>query len=102
MAELTQKTTHHNSHGMGMHQERLIGRTQQVFLSPEEEENFVYPDAPVVDFAKQSEFDAAQMDTSRNQSEDPGADEPWGRAHSRSESDGKTLAGRRHSRAASS
>jgi methylamine---glutamate N-methyltransferase subunit B len=63
MAELTQKTTHHNSHGMGMHQERLIGRTQQVFLSPEEEENFVYPDAPVVDFAKQSEFDAAQMDT---------------------------------------
>ena len=63
MAELTQKTTHHNSHGMGMHQERLIGRTQQVFLSPEEEENFVYPDAPVVDFAKQAEFDAAQMDT---------------------------------------
>ena len=45
MAELTQKTTHHNSHGMGMHQERLIGRTQQVFLLAEEEENFVYPDA---------------------------------------------------------
>jgi glutamate synthase domain-containing protein 3 len=63
MAELMQKTTDHRSHGMGMHQERLVGRTQQVFLSPEDEENFVYPDAPVVDFAKQDEFDAAQMDT---------------------------------------
>ena len=64
MAELTQKTKEHKSHGMGMHEERLIGRTRQVFLSAEEEENFVYPDAPVVDFSKEAEFDAASMDTS--------------------------------------
>jgi glutamate synthase domain-containing protein 3 len=44
-----------------MHQEQLGGRTQEIFFSPEEEENFVYPDAPVVDFAKEAEFDAASM-----------------------------------------
>lgn len=63
MAELIQKTKDHKSHSLGMHQERLTGRTQQAFLSPEDEENFVYPDAPVVDFAKQVEFDAAPLDT---------------------------------------
>jgi methylamine---glutamate N-methyltransferase subunit B len=63
MAELMQKTKDHKSHGLGMHQERLIGRTQQAFLSPEDEENFVYPDAPVVDFSRQAEFDAAQLET---------------------------------------
>jgi glutamate synthase domain-containing protein 3 len=63
MAELTREAKDHKSHGMGMHEERLVGRTQQVFLSAEDEENFVYPDAPAVDFARDAEFDAASLDT---------------------------------------
>jgi len=59
MAELKRE---HASHRMGMHTEQLAGRTQQVFFSPEEEENLVYPTAPDVDFNKRTEFDAAQMD----------------------------------------
>ena len=46
---------------MGMHTEQLAGRTQQVFFSPEEEENFLYPHAFDVDFNKRTEFDAADM-----------------------------------------
>ena len=49
------------SHEMGLHTEQLRGRTQQVFFTPDEEENFVYPDAPDVDFNKRAEFDAAEM-----------------------------------------
>ena len=41
---------------------RLGGRSQQVFFSPEEEENFFHPGAPEVDFARESVFDAADMD----------------------------------------
>lgn len=47
---------------MGMHTEQLGGRTQQVYFTPEEEENFLYPQAFDVDFNKRTEFDAAQMD----------------------------------------
>ena len=43
------KEGEHVSHEMGMHTEQLAGRTQQVFFSPAEDENFVYPDAPDVD-----------------------------------------------------
>lgn len=46
-----------------MHRERLAGRTQQVFFDAAEEENFLYPEAPEVDFAKSAAFDAAQMST---------------------------------------
>ncbi len=53
----------HKSHRMGMHTEQLAGRTQQVFFSPAEEENFLYPDAFDVDFNKRAEFDAAEMDS---------------------------------------
>ena len=60
MAELNQE---HESHRMGMHTEQLAGRTQQVFFSPEEGENFTYPDAPDVDFNKRAEFDAAALDS---------------------------------------
>jgi glutamate synthase domain-containing protein 3 len=49
------------SHEMGMHTEQLSGRTQQMFFSASEDENFVYPDAPDVDFNKRAEFDAQQM-----------------------------------------
>ncbi len=46
----------------GMHTERLAGRTQQVFFSPAEDDNFLYPGSCEVDFDKRAEFDAAEMD----------------------------------------
>ncbi len=60
MAELNQE---HESHRMGMHTEQLAGRTQQVFFSAEESENFTYPYAFEVDFNKRAEFDAAELDS---------------------------------------
>jgi methylamine---glutamate N-methyltransferase subunit B len=51
------------SHEMGMHTEKLSGRTQQRFFSPTEEQNFVYPGAFEVDFNKRAEFDAENMTT---------------------------------------
>ncbi len=59
MAELNQE---HESHRMGMHTEQLAGRTQQVFFSAEDSENFTYPYAFEVDFNKRAEFDAADLD----------------------------------------
>ena len=50
------------SHDMGLHQEQLAGRTQQMYFSATEEENFTYPWAYEVDFAKEAEFDAADME----------------------------------------
>jgi len=47
----------------GLRGERLTGRTQQVFFSAAEEENFLYPQAFSVDFNKRTEFDAAHLDT---------------------------------------
>jgi len=52
------------SHALGMHEEQLAGRTQQVFLSPTEEENFLYPWAYSVDFDRSAEFDAVAMSSS--------------------------------------
>ncbi len=46
---------------MGMHSEQLAGRTQQVFFSPTEDENFTYPTSYEVDFDNAAEFDAANM-----------------------------------------
>jgi methylamine---glutamate N-methyltransferase subunit B len=46
----------------GLHAEQLAGRTQQVFFSAAEEENFLYPQAFSVDFNKRTEFDAGQLD----------------------------------------
>jgi glutamate synthase domain-containing protein 3 len=46
---------------MGMHDEQLEGRTQQMFFSAEEDERFLYPGAHVVDFDKTGEFDAQDM-----------------------------------------
>ena len=42
--------------------EALAGRTQQVFFSPTEEENYLYPGTFDVDFNKRAEFDAEDMD----------------------------------------
>jgi glutamate synthase domain-containing protein 3 len=50
------------SHDMGLHEEQLAGRTQQMFFSATEEENFTYPWAYEVDFDKAAEFDAADME----------------------------------------
>lgn len=47
----------------GMHTEKLSGRTQQRFFSPEEAENYTYPWAYSVDFDKTADFDATDMDT---------------------------------------
>ena len=58
MAELTPEAP---SQRTGMHAEVLAGRTQQVFFSPEEEENFLYPDSFVVDLEKHSEFNAEKI-----------------------------------------
>ena len=44
--------------------EQLAGRTQQVFFSAEEEENYLYPQAFSVDFNKRTELDATELDTS--------------------------------------
>jgi methylamine---glutamate N-methyltransferase subunit B len=49
------------AHDMGMHTEQLAGRTQQRFFSPEEGENFTYPDSFDVDFNKRAEFDAGPL-----------------------------------------
>ena len=43
-----------SAHDMGMHTEQLRGRTQQVFFTPEEEENFLYPLAHDVGFNKRA------------------------------------------------
>ena len=44
-----------------MRGEQLSGRSQEIFFSPEEAENFTYPTAPEVDFEKEGAFDAANM-----------------------------------------
>lgn len=59
MAEIANDT---QAGRMGLHGEQLSGRTQQRFLSAVEEENFVYPDAFEVDFAKEATFDASGME----------------------------------------
>ena len=58
MAKLMQK----DSHEMDLHHEQLAGRTQQVFFSAEESENFTYPGAFDVDFDKSGDIDAADME----------------------------------------
>jgi glutamate synthase domain-containing protein 3 len=50
--------------GSALHAEQLAGRTQQVFFSAEEEENYLYPQAFSVDFNKRTELDAAALDPS--------------------------------------
>src|ERR1700682_4567052 len=50
--------------GGALHAEQLAGRTQQVFFSAEEEENYLYPQSFSVDFNKRIELDAAALDTS--------------------------------------
>jgi len=48
----------------GLHSEQLSGRTQEIFFSAEEDENFVYPyNAFQVDSSKKTEFDAQSMES---------------------------------------
>ena len=51
----------HKSHDMGLHEEVLTGRTQQVFFNPEESENFFYHDSYQVDFNKRSSIDVENL-----------------------------------------
>ena len=74
------------SFDLGMHTEQLAGRTQQRFFSPEEEENFLYPDAFDVDFNKRAEFDAEKLVGERDQPQAARADEPGLRHHRDAES----------------
>jgi glutamate synthase domain-containing protein 3 len=60
MAEI--KEGRHESTRMGMHEERLAGRTQQVFFQVEEEGKLAYYDAFDVDFNKRAEFDATELE----------------------------------------
>tara|TARA_B100000427_G_C15350547_1_gene525259 strand:- start:26 stop:835 length:810 start_codon:yes stop_codon:yes gene_type:complete len=46
---------------MGLHEEVLTGRTQQVFFNPEESENFFYDDAFNVDFNKRTSIDVDKL-----------------------------------------
>ncbi len=50
------------SHEMGLHGERLRGRTQQSFFSSSASESCVYPWSYEVDFDKRADFDAAGME----------------------------------------
>ena len=52
----------HKSHELGLHQEVLTGRTQQVFFNPEEGENFYYHDSYDVDFNKRTTIDVEKLD----------------------------------------
>ena len=52
----------HKSHKLGLHQEVLTGRTQQVFFNPEEGENFYYHDSYDVDFNKRTTIDVKKLD----------------------------------------
>ena len=52
----------HKSHELGLHQEVLTGRTQQVFFNPEEVENFYYYDSYDVDFNKRTTIDVEKLD----------------------------------------
>jgi glutamate synthase domain-containing protein 3 len=48
----------------GLHTEQLSGRTQEIFFSAEEDENFVYPyNAFEVDPSKKTEFDVQSMES---------------------------------------
>ena len=53
----------HKSHEMGLHSEQLKGRTQQIFFSATEEENFTHPFAYDVDFQKSADFDSQGMES---------------------------------------
>ncbi len=60
--QVTQDEAASASFELGMHTEQLGGRSQQVFFSPEDGENFLYPDGPDLDFNKRTEFDATDLD----------------------------------------
>jgi glutamate synthase domain-containing protein 3 len=54
-------STQNKSHEMGLHSEKLSGRTQQRFFSAEESENFVYPFSFEVDYDKSGTIDAENL-----------------------------------------
>ena len=61
MAQLKDDSAH-KSYEMGLHTEQLTGRSQQMYFSAEESDNFTYPQACEVDFDKTAEIDAAELE----------------------------------------
>ena len=60
-AQLKKMTQDERAQALGMTTEQLTGRTTQIDFSPDEEERFVYPWAPDVDFNKRTEIDADNL-----------------------------------------
>lgn len=63
MESLKNMTQDERAQELGMMSEPLTGRSMQEFFEPTEDENFVYPWAPVVDTAKSAEIDTDEMTT---------------------------------------
>ena len=63
MASMNNMTQEERAEQLGMMSEPLTGRSMQEFFEPSEDENFVYPWAPVVDTAKSAEIDTDEMTT---------------------------------------
>ncbi len=57
-AELRAMSQEDRAEALGMMSEQLTGRSMKEFFEPTEDENFLYPWAPVVDTAKSAEIDA--------------------------------------------
>ena len=65
MAELKAHEKTHKSYGMGMHDEKLAGRSHRTFFDfgAGDGDGLVYPGSCDVDFDKRAELDAADMDS---------------------------------------
>ena len=60
-AELKAMTQDERANALGMTTEQLSGRSLLIEFSPDEEERFLYPWAPDVDFNKRTEIDTDEM-----------------------------------------
>ena len=60
-AELNAMTQDERANALGMTTEQLSGRSLLIEFSPDEEERFLYPWAPDVDFNKRTEIDTDEM-----------------------------------------
>ena len=63
MESMKNMTQEERATELGMMSEALTGRSMQEFFEPSEEENFVYPWAPVVDTAKSADLDTDNLST---------------------------------------
>ena len=63
MESLDNMTQEERARELGMMSESLTGRSMEAFFEPSEEENYLYPWAPVVDTAKTADIDTDEMTT---------------------------------------